>query len=262
LPLPPLLPYEWLAASCFALLAGAALVSRAPRRGRALGAAAACLAAVVGAGLLVPPDVRFWLAHAYLLGGYWLPPLLVVPRGGTRFEAWLVASDRAIRPRFPALPPSVAAATELAYLICYPLVPISFVVVWWQGTPSEVARFWLTTLASGYACYLTLPWLVSRPPRQREGDPAPRGVGVLNAFVLARVSHEWNTFPSGHVAVAWAAAWSVAQVSPSAGAVVALVAAAVAIGAAAGRYHYVVDVVAGVLVAGMAAVVTWWPAWI
>ena len=58
---------------------------------------------------------------------------------------------------------------ELAYLLCYPLVPLSFAVVWLKGSPGDIERFWLTVLVAGYGCYATLPWLVSRPPRnQRE----------------------------------------------------------------------------------------------
>jgi membrane-associated phospholipid phosphatase len=67
--------------------------------------------------------------------------------------------------------------------------------------------------------------------------------------VLGRVSHGWNTFPSGHVAVAVAAAVSVAAVSPAAGVLFLIVAAGITVGSVTGRYHYVVDALTGVLVA-------------
>ena len=176
----------------------------------------------------------------------------------TRFEAWLVASDRAVRPWLPPLPSPAVLLTELAYFVCYPLVPLSFLIVWTRGTPADVSRFWLAVLLSGYACYASLPWLLSRPPRTFESaPPGPRTVRAMNALVLRLVSHEWNTFPSGHVAVALAAAYGVAQVSTIGGLVVGLVAVAVAAGAVWGRYHYVVDVAAGVLVAAAAMVITW-----
>ena len=82
------------------------------------------------------------------------------------------------------------------------------------------------------------------------------GVGRLNALVLARVSHRWTTFPSGHVAVAWGAAIALLRVWPAAGGVVAVVALGVTVGAAAGRYHYVIDVLLGLVVAAIAAVIT------
>jgi membrane-associated phospholipid phosphatase len=73
----------------------------------------------------------------------------------------------------------------------------------------------------------------------------PRGLGAVNAAVLARVSHELNTFPSGHVAVALAAAGCVLSVSAAAGGVFTVVALAIALGAVAGRYHYLADVLLG-----------------
>jgi hypothetical protein len=127
-------------------------------------------------------------------------------------------------------------------------------VVWIAGGETAVPRFWLTVLLSGFACYVSLPWLLSRPPRITTANSL--AVGRLNAYVLSRVSHTWTTFPSGHVAVSWAAAFAVMRVCPVAGWCVALVAAGVTVGAAAGRYHFVVDVLIGMLVAVLAAVIT------
>jgi membrane-associated phospholipid phosphatase len=141
----------------------------------------------------------------------------------------------------------------MAYLLCYPLVPAAFLIVWLGGSPGEVARFWVAVLLAGYACYATLPWLVSRPPRLVTGAAATCDLGAVNAFVLGHVSHQMNTFPSGHVAVSLAAAAAIWPVSPIAGLTVGVIAGAVAMGAVSGRYHYVVDVVAGVAVAVVAA---------
>jgi membrane-associated phospholipid phosphatase len=77
----------------------------------------------------------------------------------------------------------------------------------------------------------------------------------VNTAVLARVSHQLNTFPSGHVAVSIAAAACVLTVSWPAGLVFAMVAVGVAIGAVVGRYHYVMDVLVGVVVGLLAVVI-------
>jgi membrane-associated phospholipid phosphatase len=76
-------------------------------------------------------------------------------------------------------------------------------------------------------------------------NSTPAGVRRLNDVVLARVSHGFNTFPSGHVAVSLAAALQVAALSMPAGSVFLLIVFAIAAGAVAGRYHYALDVVAG-----------------
>ena len=146
---------------------------------------------------------------------------------------------------------------EVAYLFCYPLVPIAFVLAWRAGTPSDLERFWTAVLVSGFLCYATLPWLLSRPPRMLAAAAAVPGVQRLNVFVLRHASHGWNTFPSGHVAVSWAAAWSLWHMWPAAGVGIAIVAAAISVGAAAGGYHYVIDVLAGWLIAVAVGVITW-----
>jgi membrane-associated phospholipid phosphatase len=73
--------------------------------------------------------------------------------------------------------------------------------------------------------------------------------------MLGRVSHELNTFPSGHVAVSCAAAAMVGTVSPAAALVIGVIAVVIAVGAIAGHYHYVVDVALGFAVAAVAIVV-------
>ena len=74
--------------------------------------------------------------------------------------------------------------------------------------------------------------------------------------LLRRVSHELNTFPSGHVAVATAVALTVFPVSRAAGGVFLILAIGIAAGAAVGRYHYRVDVIAGALVGIAAALIS------
>jgi membrane-associated phospholipid phosphatase len=128
------------------------------------------------------------------------------------------------------------------------------------GSKEDVARFWMAVLLAGYGCYITLPWLVSRPPRLLEGAPAPAepsNVSRANVFVLGRVSHHLNTFPSGHVAVTMAAAFAAGAVAPVPGLVLGVFATGVALGAVAGRYHYVIDVMIGVVlgIAASAAVI-------
>jgi membrane-associated phospholipid phosphatase len=73
----------------------------------------------------------------------------------------------------------------------------------------------------------------------------------VNEFVLKRISHGLNTFPSGHVAVSLASALEVMSISQPAGIVLLVIASAIAAGAVLGRYHYALDVVVGAIL-GMA----------
>src|SRR5262245_31059395 len=232
----------------FALAALFARVERSRRTRTALIATALAIA-VYGASRLLPMTVRLWLPFLYIPIGYWIPVPLVPARRGGAFEAWLVRTDAALRGALDAMPRWLAYSSEIGYLFCFPIIPIAFAVVWIGGSPAEVTRFWTGVLAAAYACYITLPWLVSRPPRFIDNSMAaavPTAVSRANVFVLGRVSHHLNTFPSGHVAVSMAAAIAAGRAVPIAGVVLGVIAAGVALGAVTGRYHFVLDAVLGV----------------
>jgi len=271
------LTFEALAIGFFAVLGAAAPFTRASRAHRlraVLRSAAVIVCVLVGLQTLAPA-VRVWLGHAYLMMGYWIPALMVptaaraftaraggpqgsAPQVSGGFEAWLAHIDNRWRLHSIAAPNWLLCVLEMSYLLAYPLVPAAFMFVWMHGRLADTDRFWTAVLLSGFACYGTLPWLISRPPRVRLEDAAVKaraartGLRAANAFVLARVSHGLNTFPSGHVAVAVAAALEVMAISPPAGLATLVLAALIAAGAVAGRYHYAVDVAAGVVV-GIAA---------
>ena len=234
----------------FAVIAPFAKVERR-RRFRTLLVAAACAIVVYITSRTLPTGARLGLPFLYLPLGYWIPvPLVPAARGGA-FESWLSRSDEPFRQIAVALPRWLANTLEAAYLACFPLVPIAFAAVWFAGSSADVARFWTAVLTAGYACYVTLPWLVSRPPRFVDALAAgrpPSSLSQANVFVLGRVSHHLNTFPSGHVAVSIAAAISAGAVWPLAGVVLGVIAAGVALGAVTGRYHYLVDVMLGVVI--------------
>jgi hypothetical protein len=250
-----LFTFEIIAFAYFVTLAGLAPLAAAPgRRVRVCAAALGAAAIVLGAARVLGADVRVWLAHVYLIVGYWLPAQLVTrPPGG--FEAWLRRAESfGSFGRFGTFGSFgsfgwVRDVFELAYLCCYPVVPAAFLAVYLNGSIGDVNRFWTAVLAAGYVCYFSLPWLVSRPPRLLEQAIVHDSrVRRLNLRVLDRFSHGWNTFPSGHVAVACAAALSVMAVTAVLGIAFLIVALGIAIGSVTGRYHYVIDAAMAALV--------------
>jgi membrane-associated phospholipid phosphatase len=273
------LTFEALSIGFFAALAVAAPWTRAPRdrRCRAMRLSAALAAGVATASYALSPDIRLWLGAAYLVAGYRLPAMLV-PAGPaeaghyvtpehvgrvlldppTRFEAWLIRTDERWFPFRPSLPAWARGLLELSYFFCYLLLPAAFVFIWMSAPAVDVDRFWTAVLLAGPACYGLLPWLVRRPPRVRQVESLDTAAGLrrLNLHILTRVSHGYNTFPSGHVAVSVAAALAVLSISFSAGLVALAIALAVGAGAVAGRYHYVIDVVAGAAVGAAASLLT------
>jgi membrane-associated phospholipid phosphatase len=251
--------FEWLSlayAGTFALVT--VVAPRGVRRGLPMLVCVAAVALILLASL-GPDSLRLFLPNLYLVLGYWIPALLItadpLSPEPSWFERWLSRTDERCRGACPALPAILLLPVETAYLACYPIVPVSMGIVWVVAGPEAVPRYWMTVLLAGFTCYASLPWLVSRPPAKTDSH-ASGAVKRLNALVLSRVSHKWTTFPSGHAAVAWAAAFAVARECLVAGVALAVVAAGVSVGAAAGRYHYVIDVLLGLLVAVIVAVIT------
>ena len=172
--------YEALSAAYFLILAIGGLFAPADTSRRAVGCLCA-LACVVLVSLvsMTATALRDWAPLAYIAAGYWIPSLFVTGTAAsptdtrsepaivtlTRFERWLLRADAWLRPWLPPIPAWTAPLFEVAYLTCYPLVPIGFLLIFIAGTPDDVNRFWSAVLTSGYACYGTLPWLQSRPPR-------------------------------------------------------------------------------------------------
>jgi membrane-associated phospholipid phosphatase len=73
----------------------------------------------------------------------------------------------------------------------------------------------------------------------------------LNVWILDHADIHTSVFPSGHVAVAWSAAFGLMTALPErkpAGAIMAGLATLVAAATIYGRYHYAVDAVASIAV--------------
>jgi membrane-associated phospholipid phosphatase len=246
---------EWVVLAYFAYLA--LLAWRSPvgtaRRVRMLEEALATVALSLwlsrydaGLGLIL----RNWLPGLYLLAMYWVPSRLVI---GThqRFQEMLIELDRrwlsiAHRTRMPQL---VLEVLEFFYLLCYPLIPAGIAVLYLGGATAFADRYWTAVLLAGALSYGFLPWLPTRPPRETFGMPTASTFGSFNMRIVHRSAVGWNTFPSGHVATSFAAAFGVWSVLPEAGAVLVVIALGIAIASSVGRYHYAADIVTGVLVA-------------
>ena len=212
---------EWVTVAYFAYLAGAAAVVRGigrRRRRRAIGTAVAVVIAVLtvawfgtSAALL-----RDGMPLVYILLGYWLPALLVTSTNQvferrllTLDQRWLgIENGSTIGERAPR---RVIELLELAYLFCYPMVPIGFACLYVAGLREESDRFWTAVLAAVFGCYGVLPWLPTRPPRAIEGEPRRSSALIrrVNLRVLGLASVQLNTFPSGHVAASLATALAV-----------------------------------------------------
>jgi len=252
---------EWIALGFFLYLAVAALLMPLPADRKRRAIARAILISAFILFMAVPDGVvaaraRDGLPLAYLVLGYWLPAHLVKCTN-PKLEEMLLEFDRRLfgpggLARFANRAPRlVIELLELAYLLCYPVLPLGFIWLVLGGFPEEGDRFWTAVLMAGFCCYGLLPWLATRAPRAiGETSPGSRSsIRALNLHILDRASVQLNTFPSGHTAASFAAALVVGAHLWSGGAVLGVIALGIAIGSVVGRYHYAADAITGAAVA-------------
>ena len=250
---------EWVSLLYFVYLLVVAAV-KAPwrRRTRAMVASAAA-AAASAAPMLLPRTVmadvaRDWLPAVFLTIGYWLSGwYFVAPMPA--IEARLLAWDRRVlgldkgAALVAALPRVAVEALELAYVGCFLFVPAGMFLLAVTGHAAAADRFWTLVLLSEFGSFGLLPWVQTRPPRVIEAaiaiDQRPLWLRHVNRFMVKNTSIGVNTFPSGHVAGALAVAIGVSDAIPSLAPWLFATAFAIAAASVLGRYHYLVDAVAG-----------------
>jgi len=147
-----------------------------------------------------------------------------------------------------------ATVFEIAYLLCYAMVPMALGTMYLVHLGRFADSFWTVVLTSTYVCYCVLPFLQTLPPRVLD-EPwlpllPPSPIRKCNLWTLRHASIHANTFPSAHVAASAAAALVVASLAPwPAGLVFSVVAVCIAFGTVTGRYHFGSDAVVGCAVA-------------
>lgn len=219
---------------------------------------AAALWWLSGADTVAEAALRDWMPVAQILFAYWVSGAFVGP-AMPRAEAWLARADRRLFEGWglgalvTRVPRAVLELLELSYLSVYIVIPLGFGIVWFGASAPDAHRYWNVVVAAEVACYVTLPWICTRPPRalHLHDDIDRRTVALrrLNLFILDRGSIQANTVPSGHAAGALATALMVGEYLPWAGIALGVLAAGIVAGSVVGRYHYATDSALGAAVA-------------
>ena len=172
-----------------------------------------------------------------------------------------------------ALAPWLQYYLELAYLLCYPIVPLGLGCLMLaqrrletrdskHETPESriqnleskivVDRFWTVVLIATLFCYTVYPFFPLTPPRvlfhDLPGPLVPPLLRAANLWLLGHYGVEACIFPSGHVAAVTATALAVRAYRRHVGALFLAAAASVAVATVLLRYHYAADTLAGALV--------------
>lgn len=196
--------------------------------------------------------IRDWLPAPLMLFTYWTSGLLAVG-SNARLASALLSIDRRLLSRLEFRPNRLPALAgqflELAYLLCYVLVPMGLGCLYLLRLGCHAEDYWAVVLPPTYVCYAAVPFFRTLPPRLHPGDPVgeppPSPLRAFNLWILEKGSIAFNTFPSAHVAASGAAALAVFHQAPAIGMLFFAGATGIALGSVYGRYHYAADAVAG-----------------
>jgi membrane-associated phospholipid phosphatase len=136
-------------------------------------------------------------------------------------------------------------------MFCFLLLPAGFAALAAAGHAVQANHYWTMVLAADLGAFAPLSVFQTRPPWKLEPPAvlADKAVRRLASRMVRHATTGVNTFPSGHVAVSLAAALAVIGSMPWTGGVLLFLAASVSLACSVGRYHYVVDVAAGAVLA-------------
>jgi len=208
---------------------------------------------------------RDWLPLVLLLLAYremgWLAPrthAYSLERGWIAVDR-LVLRTWHLHDAIEWLGPVVPSILEIAYSLVYVTAPFGLAMLYVYGARKRSERYLLILVLGVLLSYAQFPYWPSEPPRTVfPGEDAPSMQTIFrrfNWFLLGGYGIHTSVFPSAHVSGAFAAAFGVRQALPEKPWVWrSLLAMAVLIATATvyGRYHYVVDAVAGFAVSVVA----------
>ena len=155
-----------------------------------------------------------------------------------------------------ALGPVIPSILEISYGLVYALAPFAVVMLYVYGHSERVDQFLCVFAVGVLACYAQFPFWPSDPPRVLfPGEDLPAYATVFRSFnlwMLGNYGIHTSVFPSAHVAGAFAAAFGAWRTLPErrwVGRCLLVVASLIAVATVYGRYHYLADALAGLLVA-------------
>jgi membrane-associated phospholipid phosphatase len=189
------------------------------------------------------------------------------PHAGAVLESRWIVWDRLLlrgggKAAVEVFGPVLPSILEVAYSLVYTLAPFSIAVLYLTGRRDRVDRFLFIFVLGVLLCYAQFPFWPSEPPRVAFfGQDSPSYDTIFrrfNLWMLGNYGIHTSVFPSAHVAGAFAAAFGMRQAAPSAKGVTRflfVIAILIAVATFYGRYHYLTDVTAGLLIAaGVSAV--------
>jgi len=212
---------------------------------------------------LLAPAIPAWLAD-------WLPmialpflyaelPVVIAAVGHARtFDAAVSRWDIAVFGGVPstdwarAWPATLLSeALHAAYASYYLIVFSVPALLYWRSRRRDFNEAVFVVLLSFITCFLAYSVFPVDGPRYRGIQPMPGAIRAAVLWLLERGSSSGTAFPSSHVAVAATQCILATRYFGARGALLWVPTVGLAVGAVYGGFHYAVDVVAGLTVAGV-----------
>jgi len=140
---------------------------------------------------------------------------------------------------------------KLSYLLVY-VMPVAATAVFCAcGARIRLEAAYRIILRATLASYALYPLFPSEPPRSvfpGEDLPMMSALRAFNLKILGTYRIHMSVFPSGHAAAAFSCAFAVRRLLPEwrlPGRVLVLLAVLIAVATVYGRYHFAIDMLAG-----------------
>jgi membrane-associated phospholipid phosphatase len=208
--------------------------------------------------------LRDWFPMVLLLLAYREMGWFALPHHSTALEhGWVVwdhlfLDEWHVRSLIELLGPVLPSVLELSYSLVYTVAPSSLAALYLLGNWRNAEELLFPAMCSILGCYILFPFFPSEPPRTvfPEVDLPVRTIfRDFNRWLLGNWGIHTSVFPSAHVAGAFGFALGLRRLLPrhrwlTRSAVV--MASLIATATVYGRYHYLVDALAGLALALLA----------
>lgn len=215
--------------------------------------------------------LRDWLPQALILAAYWQLEWFSVHSGHRWQNLWInwdrrLLNEGGLRAIVELAGPILPAVLEAVYLSLYAIPPLAMTALYLVGARRNADRFLSTLFLGTLLAYGLIPFFPTIAPRYAfPGEDLPTYVSIwrtFNMWVLDHADISTGVFPSGHVAVAFAAAFGMWRALPAARRRLAYgffaIAAIVFTATIYARYHYAADGLASIGLAAIAWRATAW----
>ena len=164
----------------------------------------------------------------------------------------LVLNQWGARAAIELLGPFLPSVLEIAYSLVYAVPVFGMAMLYVYKRTERADRFSVTFLLGTLAAYALFPYFPSEPPRTVfAGTDLPGYLTIFRQFNLGLVGGygiHTSVFPSAHVAGAFCGAFGMIRLLPEhrwVGRFLLVLAVLIATATVHGRYHFVVDALAG-----------------